>query len=76
MKAIRTAYRPATNTRGSRILATDGDGNRASIPYPHELNSEEAHGKAARALCEKKGWTGRLVSGWLKGSEYVHVFDA
>ena len=74
MKAIRTRYHGATNTRGSRIIASDGDGNRASIPYPHELNSEEAHRKAALALCAKMGWNpAGLVTGW-HGADAYHVW--
>lgn len=62
MKAIVTKYIPATNTRGSRIAASDEDGNRISIPYPHELSGEAVHRQAAEALCAKMGWHGRLTS--------------
>jgi phosphoribosyl-AMP cyclohydrolase len=31
MKAIRTRYLPATSTKGSRIVASDCDGNRVII---------------------------------------------
>ncbi|MGD0135271.1 MAG: hypothetical protein ABSE57_24760 [Bryobacteraceae bacterium] len=73
MKAIVTKYRGATNTRGSRIAASDEDGNRTTIPYPHELSGEDVHRKAALALCEKMGWTGRLTGASLR-SGYVFVF--
>lgn len=72
MKAIITKYHGATNFRGSRISAFDGD-NRVVIPYPHELNSEEAHRAAAQALCDKLKWTGKFISGGLKNG-YAHVF--
>jgi hypothetical protein len=75
MKAIVTTYRPATNTRGSRIAASDEDGNRISIPYPHELSGEAVHRQAAEALCTKMGWHGRLTSGSLKHG-YVFVFTS
>lgn len=73
MKAITTKYHGATNTRGSRISACDLDGNRVSIPYPHELSGEDVHRKAADALCAKMGWTGTLAGGAIK-TGYVFVF--
>lgn len=74
MIAIETTYHGPTNTRGSRISATaDGGRPRVSIPYPHELNSREAHIKAARKFLEKMGWYGELVTGSTKAG-YVHVF--
>lgn len=73
MKAIQTKYHGPTNTRGSRIIADDGDGNRVSISYPYELSGEDVHRKAAEALREKMGWKGELVGGALKNS-YVWVF--
>jgi hypothetical protein len=76
MKAIVTKYLPATNFRGSRIKASDLDGNSITIPYPHELNwsNGETHRKAAIALCDKMGWYGRLVQGSLK-TGYAFVWD-
>lgn len=74
MKAIETRYLGPTNTRGSRIIATDGDGNRITIPYPHQLSGEACHRAAAEALCAKMRWTGRLIGGaTLRG--YVFVFE-
>lgn len=73
MKAIRTKYHGATNTKGSRISASDEDGNRVSIPYPHELSGGAVHRAAADALCQKMGWGGELVGGGLKDG-YVFVF--
>ena len=73
MKAIKTKYKGPTNTRGSRIIASDEDGNKVTISYPYELSGEAVHRKAADALCAKMGWTGNLVSGSLKNG-YVFVF--
>jgi hypothetical protein len=74
MKAITTKYHGATNSRGSRIIASDGDRNRVSIPYPHEAHQgEEAHSLAAIALCRKMNWNGRLIAGSLKDG-YVFVW--
>jgi hypothetical protein len=63
MKAIRTRYRGPTNTKGSKIIASDADGNRVSISYPHQLNSDDAHELAAYRLMEKMGWTNELIGG-------------
>lgn len=76
MKAIETTYHGPTNTRGSRISARDCDGNKVSIPYPHELSGEDVHRKAAEALRDKMGWEGRLVGGATKrGYTFVFVSD-
>ena len=60
MKAIITKYHGPTNTRGSRISATDSDGNRVSISYPYD---RDPHRAAAAALCAKMRWSGTLVQG-------------
>jgi hypothetical protein len=66
MKAISTRYSGPTNTRGSRIIATDGDGNRVSVSYDDALNSERSHAAAVRKLCQKMGWHGKLTGGHTK----------
>ena len=77
MKAIKTTYKGPTDRTGSRIIARDGDNNRVTIPYPHELDSEEAHRKAANALCERMGWEhGVRESGWLENATWVHLLAA
>lgn len=73
MKAIITKYHGPTNYKGSRITATDEDGNRATISYPYELSGEAVHRKAAQALCDKMGWQGTLAGGSLKHG-YVFTF--
>ena len=75
MKAIRTRYHGPTNTRGSRISADDGDGNRVTIPYPHELSGEKVHRRAAQTLCDKMGWRGAITGGAYK-HDYYWTFDA
>jgi len=76
MQAIITKYHGPTDTRGSRISATVEAG-RVYISYPYELNIEEAHRKAAKALQTKLGWDkdhhADIVTGWLRPGEYVHV---
>lgn len=73
MKAIRTRYTGPTDTKGARIIATDGDRNRKVVGYDHSLSSEEMHRAAAEALRDKMGWTGNLIQGGL-GNDYVFVF--
>lgn len=71
MKAVTTKYHGPTNTRGARISASDGDGNRVTVPYPYEkATGEDAHSDAVRALCTKMDWHGMLVCGspdWRRG---------
>jgi len=63
MKTIKTKYLGPSNTKGSRIVADDGDGNRMIRHYRSELNSDKNHAVAAKALCEKMGWGGTLQGG-------------
>ena len=72
-KAIETHYVGPANVRGSRIVADDGDGNRVTIPYPHELSGEAVHRKAAIALIKKMGWFGTIYGGATKRG-YAFVF--
>ena len=73
MKAIKTTYHGPTDTRGSRITASDTDGNSITIPYPHEFSGAECHAQAAIALCRKMGWRGDLIAGGLRDC-YVFTF--
>ena len=73
MKAIITKYKGPTNTRGSRIYASDSDHNRISIPYPYELSGEAVYLEAAKALCIKMGWSTDLLGGGTNDG-YVFVF--
>lgn len=73
MKAITTKYHGPTNNRGSRISASDSDGNRVTISYPYELSGEAVHRAAADALCTKMNWAGKLAGGSVKHG-YVFVF--
>lgn len=74
MKAIRTKYHGPGNVRGSRVSATDEDGNRVSVPYNHAAARYGSHDAAALELCRKMGWTGTLIRGSL-GDGFVYVFD-
>lgn len=63
MKAITTKYVGPSNVRGSRIIASDGDGHRAITTYESALDSDANHAAAALKLCEKMEWGGTLVGG-------------
>jgi hypothetical protein len=87
MKAIVTKYHGPTDTRGSRITASDSDNNRVTVAVSEleararqagvklSMSGEELHLFAAQALCEKMNWSGSdtLVGGGLKKG-YVFVF--
>lgn len=73
MKAIRTRFLGQTNTKPHRIVADDGDGNCVVLELGFSATREEAHAKAAQALCDKMGWKGRRVVGWHRNCAY-HVF--
>jgi hypothetical protein len=75
MKAILVKYFGPTNTRGSRLKASDLDGNSVTIPYPRTLSSGAGEAHAARLLCAKMQWDStNLVEGELKEGT-VFVFD-
>lgn len=46
---IRTKYLGPTDTKGARIRATNG-ARSVTIPYPYEMNVEDAHMEAADKL--------------------------
>lgn len=74
MKCIQTRYISPSNTRGARITAHDSDGNRVTVPYPHD--ARDPHEVAVRALCARMDWHGQLLAGASadgKGYTYVWV---
>jgi hypothetical protein len=73
VKAIFTKFHGPSNVKGSRISATDEDGNRVMVSSDHALSQDGRHDKAALALCQKMRWTGVLIRGGLKGGN-VYVF--
>lgn len=68
MKAIRTRYSGPTNTRGSRIHATDSDGNRVSVSL--DYSGRDDHEFAAYSLMRKMGWGCQLVGGGFGHDQY------
>lgn len=75
MKSIITKYLPPTNVRGSRIKASDMDGNSVTIHRECGWPLSECHDMAVRKLCKKMGWTGTLHIGDTKGG-YVYVWKS
>ena len=80
-QSILTKCIPASNTRGTRIKAVQSGWNEkrdcmsVTIPYPHELNPEQAHAHAADLLAKKLGWNGRYVCASLGAwSDYAYCF--
>jgi hypothetical protein len=88
MQAIITTYKPATNAHGSRILARCTRGS-ITVPYDHELDTEQNHIAAAQALVNRfikedllerseppsgNPWNRPRAVGQLPTFLYVHVF--
>ena len=70
MKAIKVKYISATNTKGSRTKATDGDGNSVTLAFDYSLNDGELFKATAVALCKKMDWDTDLVGGGYKNDHY------
>ena len=62
MKAIETHYLPCTYKRPARIVAVAEGGNRVVITHPGGVGVMP-HALAARKLCAKLKWTGKLTAG-------------
>lgn len=74
--AITTKYLSPTDTRGARIVAKAGTGERVIIPYPYALSGADVHREAAAALCERMGWQEKDLCGGYTVEGYVFVFVA
>jgi hypothetical protein len=75
--AIETRYLGASNTRGSRVVATYGKTAKRVISYNHALSPSENHASAAdalrRAVFQPEHWKKPLLTAETdKG--YVHLF--
>ena len=74
MKAITTKYIGPTNFRGSRVKASDGDGNSYTMAWDAAYGAESNHRAAVQSLCAKMGWHGSLVGGeTAKGQVWVWI---
>lgn len=73
MIAIRTKYLGYTQTKPSRIKAWAEGKRSVTLPYEHDGTTDDAHDKAAIALCRKLGWTNRYLArgGDENGNVYV-----
>lgn len=74
MQTIRTKYHGPAGARGSRISATASGGKRCTVSYEHAFSLEGNHDQAARALCDRMGWAGKLCSGELADGSRVYVW--
>lgn len=76
MQCIITRFLPATNFKGSRIVATASGGRRIVVGYDHAEG--DPHIAAARALAMSLGWKGRFAIGRLKdgGAVVTPLSDA
>ncbi len=61
MKAILTKHLGSTTYKPSRVVATDEDGNRATVSWLSELDANGNHRAAARALCQRMNWHGEMI---------------
>ncbi len=90
MQAITTKFIPASNCKGSRIKAKCERGS-ITIDYPHDCTGDEAHARAAQALCNKflkedgkayesnnenNPWSKPRIVAGLPNGDTVHVFSA
>ena len=64
MKAIETRFLGPTDTKGSRYVADDGDGNRVIVSADHSLSAEGNHESACVALLRKMNWRGTYRGGY------------
>lgn len=62
-QTISTKYLPATNTRGSRIKAMTTSGISKTVGYKYELNTDQNHIEAAKALFNELDWKGEIAVG-------------
>ena len=60
MKAITTRRLNPTDTKGTRVVADDGDGNRIILFWDTAGNDYHNHVRAIKHLCRKMNWAGTL----------------
>lgn len=75
IRIITTKFLGPTNYKGSRIVASDIEGHRLTIGYPHELSGDKAYLKAANALMDKRGWKGSLIGEESTRTGWIFVFN-
>ena len=70
MQAITTTYKAPTNHTGSRLLVKY-DNERLTVAWDYELNVQENHLAAAKAMQDKMGLEFTLVQNALNDSTEV-----
>lgn len=81
MKAIRTKYHGATNTKPARLSATTGEAgqrimiSRHAVPDAFDTGMGNGlHAYVARQLADKFGWNKQLIGGGFPDGTMVWVF--
>jgi hypothetical protein len=72
IRAITTKFHGPTNTRGSRVSATNGT-ERVTLHWNHGIDVPSNHTAAAEALARKLEWQGSWHIGALPGSGFCFV---
>lgn len=75
MNAIITRWVPLALVRGARYSASNGD-FKIYLSERDDLSADDNHRNVLREFCKRRGWSGRLVMGYVKGSERVWVWTA
>lgn len=74
MQAIEVKTLPPTNMKPKRVKAFS-HGHSVTMGWNYGLNYQENEVEAARKLCQKLQWKGRLTSGTLKNGNAVFIFE-
>ena len=72
IRAIRTRYYPATNTKHAHVQATTGTGHRVQVSTWLFDDYESAHYAAARELADKLKW-GEFEAAGVYAKDYYWV---
>ena len=70
MKAIKTKCLSPTDFKGTRVKASDGDGNNVTLSWDYAHDRPGNHQIAAEELCLKMEWKGTLKGGWFENEMY------
>ena len=70
MKIIKVIYLSATNTLGTRLKATDGEGNTLTESMDYSKRVREQAESIANKLCKKMSWDVTLQGGIYKNEHY------
>ena len=74
MKAIIVKYLGATDTKGTRLKASDGDNNQLTLSRDYSLDFDKDARRVAEAFINKMGWNVVISGqGGLKNSEVFTI---